>query len=702
MSSRLLAALALAVPALVAPAAAQAPAPPVATARPVELTHHGVTRVDPYYWLNDRENPEVIAYLEAENAYAEAATAHLAPLRETLFQEIVGRIRQDEASEPTYDRGFWYYTRFEEGRDYPIFARRPGSMEAPEEILLDGNALAEGHAFYQIGSFAVADDGVTLAWTEDTVGRRIYDVRVKDLRTGQTRAYRLPSATPSLAWSADGRTLFYVRRDPQTLRAFQVVRHALGRPEADTVVFEETDPEFSVGVTRSKSGRFILVGSRQTLTTEWRYLPADAPGGAFRTLRPRERGHDYTVEHAGDAWFVRSNLGGAANFALYRAPTDTPDAWQRIVPHRDHVLLEDFDVVRGALVTQEREDGLTRLRVRDHDGALRHEVAFAEPAYAARLGDAPDYARGLVRYHYESMTTPASVYDYDPVTREATLVKRTDVLGDFDPARYVTERVWIEARDGTRVPVSLARRADVPADGSAPLLLYGYGSYGFSLPAGFSVPRLSLLDRGFVYAIAHIRGGQEMGRAWYEDGKLMRKMNTFTDFIDAAEALVARGYADPDRLYAQGGSAGGLLMGAVLNMRPDLWDGVVADVPFVDVVTTMLDDSIPLTTFEYDEWGNPNEPEAFRYMLSYSPYDNVRAQDYPAILITTGLHDSQVQYWEPAKWTARLRERKTDANPLLFRTNMAAGHGGASGRFERFREIAFSYAWLLDRAGLAN
>ncbi|HYE96817.1 MAG TPA: S9 family peptidase [Rubricoccaceae bacterium] len=682
---------------------AHAQTPPDVAQRPYAMTHHGVTRTDPYYWLRERENPEVIQYLEAENAYTEAMTAHLADLREGLFTEIVGRIQQDESSAPFFENGYWYYTRFEEGKDYPVYARRRGSMEADEEILLNANERAEGHGYYAVGNWEVTEDGNLLAFAEDTVGRRIYTLRFKDLRTGAMLPDVIHPVSPSMAWANDNRTLFFARQDLATLRTYQILRHTLGQPaDQAAVVFQEDDTEFSVGVSRSKSDRFLLIGSSQTLADEYRYLDADDPMGAFVVFRPRERGHEHTLQHAGNHWYVRTNLGGATNFQLMRAPTDAPDRWEPLVPHRADVLLENFDVFEDFVVTQEREGGLSRLRVRTKDGALDHEVDFGEPTYAASLGYTPTYDTDVVRYNYASMTTPQSAYDYDLEDREATLVKRQPVLGDFDPANYVTERLWATARDGTPVPISLVRRRETPVDGTAPLLLYGYGSYGASSSAGFSIPRLSLLDRGFIYAIAHIRGGQEMGRAWYDRGKLLQKMNTFTDFIDAAEHLVAHRYADPERLYAQGGSAGGLLMGAVVNLRPDLWDGVIANVPFVDVVTTMLDETIPLTTFEYDEWGNPADSTYFRYMLAYSPYDNVRATAYPPLLVTTGLHDSQVQYWEPAKWVARLRDLKTDQNALLLRTNMEAGHGGASGRFRRFREIAFEYAWLLDQAGLAT
>ena len=687
--------------------AAAAQTPPRPAPKPHVHTEHGVSRPDPYYWLRERDNPEVIAYLNAENAFAEAVTAPNRATEDALYDEIVGRIVQDDASAPTYDRGFWYYTRYEAGKDYPLFCRRAGSPEAmtePEQVLLDGNARAEGHPYYAVGGMDVTDDGRFVAFAEDTVGRRIYTVRILDAETMTWLPDVLSPASTGLAWAADGATLFFARQDVETLRTFQIVCHRLGTdPSDDAVVYQEDDEEFYVDVATTKDRRFVVVSSDQTLTTEALVLPADDPGGAFVPFRPRERGHEYQIDHTDDGWIVRSNLGaegvigGAPNFQLFR--TDAPgQPWTVLVPHRAEALVEGFEAFRSVLVTQEREGGLTRLRVRRPDGTLDHDVAFDAPTYAAGLGANPGYDTPTVRFTYATMAAPAAVVDYDTRTRQRTVVKRDRVLGDFDPARYAVERLWATAADGTRIPISLLRRADTPADGSAPLLLYGYGSYGYALPAGFSVARLSLVDRGFVYAIAHIRGGEEMGRGWYEDGKLMRKRNTFTDFVAAAEHLVTQRYADPQRLYAQGGSAGGLLMGAVVNLRPELWDGVVADVPFVDVVTTMLDASIPLTTFEYDEWGNPNEKAAFDYMLSYSPYDNVRPVPYPAMLVTTGLHDSQVQYWEPAKWVARLREVTTGSEPILLKTNMDAGHGGASGRFQRFREIAFAYAWLLGRA----
>ena len=674
--------------------------PPDAEKRPHTHTRFGTDRPDPYHWLRDRDDPDVLAYLAAENAYAEAMTAGTKPLEDALFDEIVARVVPDDASAPVFDRGFWVYRRFEAEKEYPVYARRRGTMDAPEEILLDGNARADGHGYYHLGAAAVSDDGRTLAFAEDTTGRRIYTVRFKDIGTGEILPDEIGDATPALAWAADSRTLFVARQDAETLRSDRVTRHTLGQP-GETVVFHEDDDTFNVGVGRSKSRRFVVVASEQTLASEWRFLDAADPTGVFQTIRDRERGVEYSADHAGDRWTILTNEGGAENFRLVTAPTDAPDVWTEIVPARPDVLIETFDAFTDAVVTQEREGGLVRLRVRTPDGALVSDVSFGETAYAADLAATPEADSPTFRFTYESLATPPQTVDVAFDSGARTVVK-AQAVPTYDASRYATERRWIVARDGTRVPVSLVRAAATPLDGTAPLLLYGYGSYGLSMDAHFRVSLPSLLDRGFVYAIAHIRGGQEMGRAWYEAGKLGRKMNTFTDFIDTAEALVAEGLADPARVYAQGGSAGGLLVGAVANLRPDLWAGIVAQVPFVDVVTTMLDDSIPLTTGEYDEWGNPNEEAAFRTMLAYSPVDNVRSADYPAMLVMTGLHDSQVQYWEPAKWVARLRDLNTGTRPILFKTEMEAGHGGPSGRYRAYREVAFVYAWLLAQAGLAG
>ena len=709
VASAALLAAALAVTACTAPAAGPGD-PPMAAARPHELDTHGDVRVDEYYWLREREDPEVVAYLEAENEYLDGVMAHTEELQETLFEEIRGRIVEDDSSVPYRDGDYWYYTRYEEGKQYPIHCRRPadgdvfGGAAGPdaEEVLVDVNEIAEGKEYTSVRP-SVSPDHRILAYAVDDVGRRFYTVRFKDLATGEMLPDEIADVTANLAWAADSATLFYVRKDPDTLRSYQVFRHRLGKGAADDLVYEEPDETFSVFLRRSQSRKYLMAVSSHTLRTEVRTLRADDPDGDFAVFEPRGERHEYSVDHLGDRFWVRTN-DEAPNFRLMSTAEDDTGraAWREETPHRDDVLLEGFELFDRFLVLAERRGGLNQLRIKEMTagGTEGHDLDFGEPAYSARLGVNPDPSSRTLRYVYQSLTTPRSVFDYDPATREKTLRKQDQVLGGFDSAYYRTERLWAVASDGTEVPVSVVYRPDLrPAEGGSPLLLYGYGSYGASMDAGFSSLRLSLLDRGFVYAIAHIRGGEEMGRSWYEDGKLLNKKNTFTDFIAAAEHLAAEGYADPDRIYAMGGSAGGLLMGAVFTMRPDLWDGIVAQVPFVDVVTTMLDASIPLTTFEWDEWGDPREREYYDYMLSYSPYDNVEAKDYPHMLVTTGLHDSQVQYWEPAKWVARLRAKKTDGNLLLLKTNMSAGHGGASGRFDRYRETALVYAFLLDRAG---
>ena len=678
------------------------PKPPAAKVVPHRLEHHGHVRTDNYFWLRDRDNPETVAYLEAENQFTKDALAPVQPLEDALFEEIKGRIKQTDMSVPYRRDDYYYYTRYEEGGEYPIYVRKRDSLENPEEIMLDVNVLAEGHEFFTVGRLAVSSGQDLLAYGEDTQGRRIYTLRFRNLTTGDTLEDVIPEVTANMTWANDNRTLFYAKQDPETLRSYRIYRHVLGTdPDADVLVYEETDDTFSAHVFKTKSKRFVMIVSSQTLSSEYRYLDADDPNGDFTVFLPRERAHEYALDHFEDRFFIHTNHE-ARNFRLMAAPLDRTgkENWEEIIPHRPDVLLEGFEVFRDHLVLEERREGLVQLRVMPWDGAAEHYLEFGEPAYLARTNVNLEFNTTVLRYGYTSMTTPSSIYDYDMVTREKTLLKQEEVLGGFDSADYRTERLHATAADGTRVPISLVYRDGTERDGRSPLLLYGYGSYGHSLDAAFGSARLSLLDRGFVFAIAHIRGGEEMGRAWYEDGKLLKKKNTFTDFIACAEHLIAERYTAADRLFAMGGSAGGLLMGAVLNLRPELFKGVVSQVPFVDIVTTMLDPDIPLTTGEYDEWGNPNHKEYYEYMLSYSPYDNVEARDYPHMLVTTGLHDSQVQYWEPAKWVAKLRATKTDGNRLLLKTNMEAGHGGASGRFKRYREIALEYAFLLDLAGI--
>jgi len=678
--------------------------PPVAKVEPKELEIHGDVRVDNYYWLNQREDPEVIAYLEAENEYTEAMTAHTEQLREVLFDEFKERIKQTDVSVPYKLDDYFYYSRTEEGKDYPIYSRKKESLDAAEEIMLEVNELAEGHDFFSVGQRAVSFNQDILAYPADTVGRRIYTIRFKNLTTGEHLTDEIPEVTSNLAWANDNKTLFYTKQDPVTLRRYQVFRHVLGTdPAADELVYEEKDDTFSVAVWRTKSKKYLMIGSFHTLSTEMRYLDAGNPDGQFQVFLPRERDHEYGIDHYKGHFYIRTNHE-AKNFRLMKttvAQTDKKD-WEEVIPNRDDVLLEGFEIFKNYLVVEERENGLMQLRVRPWSGEDEYYLDFGEPAYRAFARDNYDFDTSILRYHYESMTTPDSVYDYDMVTREKILLKQDEVLGGFESDNYVTDRLYATARDDTRVPISIVYRKDTPRDGSHPLLLYGYGSYGASMDATFSPYLISLLDRGFVYAVAHIRGGEELGRQWYEDGKLFHKKNTFTDFIDCAEYLVAENYTRPERLFAAGGSAGGLLIGAVVNMRPDLFKAAFAAVPFVDVVTTMLDDSIPLTTSEYDEWGDPRKKDYYDYILSYSPYDNVGAKDYPNLLVTTGLHDSQVQYFEPAKWVAKLRATKTDDNRLLLKTEMEAGHGGVSGRDKRYKQTAFQYAFLLDLAGIAG
>jgi oligopeptidase B len=681
------------------------PVPPVAAMKPHAVASPHGSRTDEYYWLRDdtRESPEVLAYLEAENAYKDAMLAQVAPLKDKLFGEIVSRIKQDDSSVPYRERGYWYYSRYDAGQEYPVYARRRGTLDAPEEVMLDGNALAQGHDFYQVGALEVSPDDRYVAWAEDTVGRRQYTLRIRDLRTGEILPDRIENTDGDIAWTADSASVLYIEKDPQTLLGYRVRRHVLGSdPAQDPLVYEQEDLTFYTGLTTTKDDRYILILSDGTLTSEVRFADAADPALAFRTLLPREKGHEYDVEHLDGRWIIRSNWE-APNFRLMEAKVGEEGdrtRWREVVGHRDDAFIHDFDVFRDFLAVNERSEGLRRMRILRWDGSKDFQVASDEPAFTMFFGMNAEIDTTVVRYVYGSLTTPYTTYDYDVATGERRLMKREPVLGDFDPANYVTEYRWATARDGTKIPVSIVYRKGVARDGRAPLLQYGYGSYGYAMDPTFSIPLLPLLDRGFVYAIAHIRGGQEMGRRWYDEGRLLNKKNTFTDFVDVTRFLVAEGYADPRRVFGRGGSAGGLLMGAVANIAPGDYRGLLVHVPFVDVVTTMLDDTIPLTANEWDEWGNPAEKPYYDYMLSYSPYDNVARQDYPAMYVTTGLWDSQVQYFEPAKWVARLRVRKTDSNPLLFRTTMEAGHGGKSGRFQQFEEVAEEWAFLLEQAGL--
>ena len=660
--------------------------------------------MDPYHWLRERDNREVIDHLNAENDYCKAVMSHTEPLQEVLFEEIKGRIKQTDMSVPYKEGDYYYYTRFEDGQEYPIHCRKRDTLDGPEQTMLDVNVMAKGHEFYAVESRVVSSGQDILAYAMDIVGRRIFAIQFKNLESGEVLHDVIPEVTSNMAWANDNRTLFYAKQDPTTLRSYRIYRHLLGTTVSeDQLVYEEADETFSTAVFKTKSKKYLMIVSFQTLATEYRFLDleADGPTGTFSVFLPRAREHEYHVDHREDKFYVRTNLD-AKNFRLVETPVGHTETkhWREIIPHRADVLLAGIEVFRNHLVLHERKAGLTEIGIRPWSGQGEHYLNFGESAYLAYISTNPDLNTQILRYGYTSMTTPNSIYDYDMVSRKLVLLKQDEVLGGFDARNYQTERAHARTDDETSIPISIVYRKGMKKDGAKPLLLYGYGSYGFSSDATFSSPRLSLIDRGFIYAIAHVRGGQELGRSWYEDGKLLKKKNTFADFIACAEHVVRERYTSPDRLFAMGGSAGGLLVGTVLNMRPELFKGVVALVPFVDVITTMLDDSVPLTTGEYDEWGNPNEQEYFDYILSYSPYDNVEAKPYPHILVTAGLHDSQVQYWEPAKWVAKLRAVKTDQHRLLLKTNMDAGHGGASGRYKRYRETALHYAFLLDLAGI--
>jgi oligopeptidase B len=683
-------------------ATSAAPQPPVAAARPHQVVSPNGTRSDEYYWLRDdtRKNPEMLAYLKAENAYADAVLAHTKPLQDELYKEIVGRIKQDDSTVPFQHKGYWYYRRYDTGKEYPIFARKRESIEAAEQIMLDANERAKGHGFFQVGGWGVSMDNKLLAWAEDTVGRRQFTLHVKNLETGEELADQLTNVEPNFAWTADNRTLLYIAKDPVTLLGNTVKKHVLGSdPARDPVVYQEKDTSYYTSVDTTKDERYVIIFSNSTVATQVQVARADDPALRFKPLVPRERDHEYSAEHSGNRWIILTNWK-AKNFRVVAVSDSDPgnrSAWRDILPHRDDAFVDGFDVFNGFIAVNEHSNGLSNVRILPTKGKA-FVIDSPEPAYSMSLGDNEEFNTKAVRYEYTSLTTPRSTYDFDTSTGEKKLLKQDPVLGGFDQNNYATEHLWATARDGTKVPVSLAYRKGFKKDGSAPLLQYGYGSYGASTDPTFSYTVISLLDRGFVHAIAHIRGGQEMGRSWYESGKLLNKQNTFTDFIDVTRYLVAQKYAAADRTFAMGGSAGGLLMGAVANLAPEDYRGIIAQVPFVDVVTTMLDESIPLTANEFDEWGNPKEKRYYDYMLSYSPYDNVTAKAYPALFVGTGLWDSQVQYFEPAKWVAKLRKLKTDHNPLVFRVNMEAGHGGKSGRFQRYHEAAEQYAFILDLA----
>ncbi|MCM8569943.1 S9 family peptidase [Gramella jeungdoensis] len=669
-----------------------------------KLEKHGDVRIDNYFWMNQREDPEVIAYLNAENEYNEQMTAHTKEFQNKLFEEMKSRIKEDDESVPYKLNGYWYITRFEKGFDYPVYSRKKETLEAAEEVMFNVNEMAEGYDYYSLGGLNVSPDNKLVAFGTDTLSRRKYIIRIKNLETGEIYNEEIKNTTGGSTWANDNKTLYYTKKDPQTLRSFQIYKHILGTdPSEDQLVYEEEDETFSTYVYKSKSREYIIIGSHSTLTTEYRFLDANNPEEEFTIFQPRTRGIEYSISHYNGYFYVVTNKDGATNFKLMKTPVDNTgmENWEDVIPHRKDYLLEDIDIFKDYLVVSERNNGLNKIKVIRWDNNEEYYIPFDNETYTAYTAINPDFETDMLRFNYNSLTTPTSVIEYNMKTGVKNVLKEQEVLGgDFNKDNYTSQRVWATAKDGTKVPVSLVYRKGLKLDGENPLLQYAYGSYGSTIDPYFSSVRLSLLDRGFIYAIAHIRGGEYLGREWYEDGKLLTKRNTFTDFTDVSEFLIKEKYTSPDHLYAMGGSAGGLLMGAVVNMAPELYNGVIAAVPFVDVVTTMLDDSIPLTTGEYDEWGNPNNKEYYEYMMSYSPYDNVKEQDYPNMLVTTGLHDSQVQYWEPAKWVAKLREYKTDDNILLLHTNMDAGHGGASGRFEALREVAEEYAFLLDLEGI--
>ncbi|MBK3515706.1 S9 family peptidase [Carboxylicivirga marina] len=689
------------------------PNAPIAEKKDSVLTIHEHTRTDPYFWMRltdaqknaeqaDEQTQKVLDYLNAENKYTKSVLINTEPLQEKLFDEIVGRIKKDDESVPYFSNGYWYYSRFEKGKEYRIHCRKKGTLDAEEEVFFDENERAEGQSYYGLGSLSISKDNKMLAFGEDFVSRRIYTIRFKNLETGEILAEELSNAQAGGAWANDNQTYFYTSKNEVSLLSEKIWRHKLGTEVSkDVMVYHEKDPSFYIGVSKTKSDKYIVIDEDATLVSDYWILDADNPTGEFKQFTPRGTKHQYYIEHFDDKWFITTNHE-ATNFRLMETPVTATEMsnWKEVIPHREDVLLDEIEVFNGHLVVSERKDALTHLRIINQKTKEEHYLDFGEDVYVAYISTNPEFNTSSLRFGYSSMTTPTSTIDYDMDAKVKVVKKIQEVIGGHNPDEYVTERLWATARDGKKVPMSVVYKKGVAKDGKAPLLLYAYGSYGSTMDPWFSSTRLSLLDRGFVYVLAHIRGSQAMGRHWYDDGKMLNKMNTFNDYIDCSKYLIDNNYTSPEHLYAMGGSAGGLLMGAVANMAPELYNGMVAAVPFVDVVSTMLDETIPLTTNEFDEWGNPKNKEYYDYMLSYSPYDNVAAKAYPNMLITTGLFDSQVQYWEPAKWLAKLRDQKTDDNILIMHTNMEAGHGGASGRFKRYRETALDYAFMLMLEGI--
>ena len=675
--------------------------PPIAEKRPLNLEKHGDTRVDNYFWMKERDHPDVMDYLNKENDYYNAITAHTKDFQKELFNEMKGRIKEDDESVPFKSDGYWYYRRYETGKDYPILCRKKDSLSSEEIIVFDNNIMAKGHSYFSQAGYTVSEDNKIAAFGIDTVSRRQYTIQFKNLETGEIYPEKIEDTTGSAVWANDNKTVYYSRKDTETLRSNQVFKHVLGTDVSkDILVFQEDDETFFSYVYKTKSKKFIIIGSSSTLTSEVRILSADNPAGEFKIFQERTRGLEYSTAHFNNHFYILTNKDGATNFKLMKTSDSATqiENWEEVIPHREDVLLEDIDIFKDFLVISERENGLNKIRITSWDGTIDYFLPFDNETYTAYPTTNVDFDTAILRYSYTALNTPSSVIDFDMVTQEKTILKEQEVLGGrFDKENYLMERTWATASDGVKIPISLVYHKDTKRDGTAPLLQYAYGSYGSTTDPYFSSIRLSLLDRGFIYAIAHIRGGEYLGRKWYEDGKLLNKMNTFTDFIDISRYLIAKNYTSEKHLYAYGGSAGGLLMGVVINSAPELYKGVIASVPFVDVVTTMLDDTIPLTTGEYDEWGNPNDKEYYEYMKSYSPYDNAFAKAYPNVFVTTGYHDSQVQYWEPAKWVAKMRDTNTGNNQVLFFCDMDSGHGGASGRFESLKETAKMYAFMLDQ-----
>ncbi|WP_299108679.1 S9 family peptidase [uncultured Tenacibaculum sp.] len=683
---------------------------PVAEKQPTKLEKHGDVRTDNYFWMRlsdeqknaeqkDEQTQKVYDYLNAENAYYDEITGKTKDFQESLFQEMKGRIKEDDESVPYKRNGYFYITRYEKGQQYPIYSRKKENLEAKEEIIFNVNDNAKGHDYFQLGGLNVTPDNKLVAFATDTVSRRQYTIQVKNLETGEILSDKIDNTTGGSVWANDNKTLYYTKKDPVTLRSSQIYKHTLGTDASeDVLVFEEKDDTFGTFVTKTKSKKYIVIGSYNTVSSEYQVLDANNPDGEFRIIQPRERNLEYDIAHYGDHFYIKTNKDGATNFKLMKTPEDktSKENWVDVIPHREDTLFEDFSIFKDYLVLEERNEGLNKIRIKRWDGADDYYLPFDEETYSAGVYSNPEFDTDIIRYTYNSMTTPSSVIDFNMKDKSKEIKKEQEVLGGkFDKANYVSKRIWVPARDGKKVALSIVHHKDTKIDKNTPVLQYAYGSYGYTISDGFSTTRLSLLDRGFIFALAHIRGSQYLGREWYEDGKMLNKKNTFTDFIDCSKYLIDNGYTSPEHLYAMGGSAGGLLMGAIVNMNPELYNGIIAAVPFVDVISTMLDDSIPLTTGEYDEWGNPNDKEYYDYIKTYSPYDQVEAKNYPNMLVTTGLHDSQVQYWEPAKWVAKLRELKTDDKLLFLHTNMEAGHGGASGRFDALKETAEEYTFLL-------